>query len=147
VARRLSEPGTPEAWIRHFFKVAQQRYTTCELLNKYKLYVDQLYLTGYVVECALKALILHDAPRKERKGILEKITRGAGCHDYENLKRIYELRRRTFPVEGAKILRHLTKKYKWSTALRYEVGKGDRIMASDFLEEAHTFLAWVERRL
>ena len=146
MAKRRNEPKTANAWIKRFFTAAKQRYTTCELLNQRQLFVDQMYLTGYVVECALKALILHDAPKRERRRIHEEITRGAGCHDYEKLKHVYERGRRTFPLEGTKILRRLMR-YNWSTALRYEVGKGDRTLASDFLREANRFLVWVERRL
>ena len=60
--------------------------------------------------------------------------------------KIYQAHGRQFPKEGTKILRRLIK-YQWSTAGRYQVGKGNRDEATTFLKEAKEFLEWVERRL
>jgi HEPN domain-containing protein len=145
VASQSSEPKTPEEWIKRFLKAAQQRYTTSEHLNDQGMYVDQMYLTGYVVECALKALILKDTPDSDRQAALDDLRRGAAAHDYERLKGIYQRGGRQFPLEGTKILRRPVK-YHWTTALRYQVGRGNREEASTFLRDAKEFLEWVERR-
>jgi hypothetical protein len=109
--------------------------------------IDQIYLTGYVVECALKALILHDAPESKRQAVFEEFSHGAASHDFENLREIYQRTSGTrFPPEGVKILKGLVK-YRWRTAWRYQVGKGNRQEATGFLEEARCFLEWVKRRM
>ena len=59
------QPRTPEEWIKRFLTAARERLTTSKLLHEKRRFVDQMYLTGYVVECALKALILHDTPESE----------------------------------------------------------------------------------
>jgi hypothetical protein len=146
VSSRSKEPKTPSEWIKRFLAAAQQRYTTAELLREKGLFVDQMYLTGYVVECALKALILHVTPESERQLTLEALSRGAASHDFENLKTIYQRDGKQFPLEGAKILKRLVK-YQWKTALRYQVGKGNRREAAAFLAEAYSFLEWVRRRV
>ena len=146
MALKRNEPRTPEEWIRRFLKAARERYATSEFLHEKGLFVDQAYLTGYVVECALKALILHDTPRSDRETTLESLRRGAASHDFERLKQLYQRGGSQFPKEGTKILRRLVR-YRWSTAGRYEVGKGNREEASTFLKDAKQFLEWVERRL
>jgi hypothetical protein len=146
MALKKNEPRTPEEWIKRFLKAAQQRYTTAEFLHAQGMFIDQAYLTGYVVECALKALILNDTPRSSRQEALDSLRRGASSHDFEHLKAAYQRGGRQFPKEGTKILRRLVK-YQWSTSGRYEVGRGNREVASVFLHDAKTFLEWVERRL
>jgi hypothetical protein len=101
---RSRDPKTPEQWIKRFLNAAKQHYTAAEQLNKAGMIVDQLYLTGYVVECALKALILHDTPRSARMKTLDSMRRGTSSHDFETLKQIYQRGGRHFPKEGTKIL-------------------------------------------
>jgi len=139
-------PRSPEEWIKRFIKAAEQRRTTSEDLNDQGKYVDQMYLTGYIVECALKALVLSATPRSKRQPVLDEVTRGAASHDFERLKQVYERTGRQFPVDDVRILRRLVKHH-WTTAMRYEVGKGDREAASAFPRDAIEFLEWVKRSL
>ena len=78
--------------------------------------------------------------------IFETLSRGAASHDLERLKQIYQRGGRQFPKEGTKILNRFVK-YQWSTAGRYQVGKGKVEEASAFLQDAKESLEWVERRL
>jgi hypothetical protein len=141
------EPKTPDEWIKRFLAAAGQRYTTCEFLGKRGMFIDQMYLTGYVVECALKALILHDTPESKRQSAFEELSHGASSHDFEYLRAIYQRSSgKRFPPDGVKILKGLVK-YRWRTAWRYQVGKGNRQDAAAFLSEARCFLEWVKRRM
>ena len=82
VAKGSNDPKTPEEWIKRFLKAAEQRRTTAESLNEQGMYVDQAYLTGYVVECALKALVINDTPVSDRESTLDDLTRGTASHDF-----------------------------------------------------------------
>jgi hypothetical protein len=146
MATQAREPKSPEEWIKRFLRAAQQRYTTAKFLHSARYLVHQMYVTGHVVECALKALILHDAALSNRKQTLEDLTRGAVSHHFERLKHFYESRARQFPLEDAKILRRLIND-QWKTAKRSEAGKGNRKEASAFLKQLKDFLDRVKRRL
>jgi hypothetical protein len=142
-----TEPKTPDEWIKRFLAAAGQRFTTCEFLHDKRRLVDQMYLTGYVVECALRALILHNTPETERQSAFEDLSHGAASHDSEHLRAIYQRSSgKHFPPEGTKILKRLVK-CQWQTALRNQVGKGNRQEAAAFLAEAKCFLEWVTRRM
>jgi hypothetical protein len=109
VARRSKEPKTPEEWIKRFIRAAEQRRDSAKRLEDASMFIDQMYLTGYVVECALKALIVNDASASDRRSALVDVTRGATAHDFEHLRQIYRRRNRQFPIQGSRMLRSLIK--------------------------------------
>lgn len=76
------EPVTP----RDFLKVSLQRLTGAEeIMDCLRLTLEAQYIGGYVVECALKALILQITPEFERPAMLARLTSGATYHKPENL--------------------------------------------------------------
>jgi HEPN domain-containing protein len=44
--------------IRKFQRAARQRMKAAQLLREHAFHLEAVYLCGYAVECALKALIL-----------------------------------------------------------------------------------------
>src|SRR5439155_2588319 len=83
-----------EKQIRRFRRVADQRLTTAEFLLKHDFDLDAVYLAGYTVECALKALVLRWTPRRAFQSTWERLTQvGAKGHDFEYLKDILKERR------------------------------------------------------
>ncbi len=102
-----------------------------------------VYLAGYAVECALKALILSTEPAAKNRATLESF-RGARAHDFEWLKK--ELGRRSVNVP-AKVNRQLDTLAWWTTDLRYNPSTLDRGTAEEFLATVSTALVWAEGRL
>ncbi|MFL5243288.1 MAG: hypothetical protein ACJ8FY_14375 [Gemmataceae bacterium] len=77
-----------------------------------------VYLSGYAVECILKALILSNEPLSKNQGTMNSF-RGARAHDFDWLKR--QLYRRHCILPAA-IAPQLAKATWWETELRYDPG-------------------------
>lgn len=125
---------------RAFLKAAQQRLTTAEFLSKHKYNLDAMYLAGYAVECALKSLILELTAPADRNQVLQDITSGRKMHDIEALRGRLKRLNRTIPLEINRRLRRSN----WSTALRYESGRGDTGETVAFLKTARAIIDWVD---
>jgi len=116
-----------EKQIRRFRRAADQRLTTAEFLLKHGFDHDAVYLAGYTVECALKALVLRWTPRGEFLTVWGRLTQvGAKGHDFEYLKDILKERRSGRNKTDRAVLATLAVQLKqvatWSTDLRYQVG-------------------------
>lgn len=130
--------------IRKYRRASGQRLESAEILLRTGRYHDSMYLAGYVVECALKAVILARTPVSQRKVTLIKIGLGQKAHDFEYLKEILRNAGCTLPrAENAMLRRVAT----WSTAWRYEVGRGDADTARYFLDNARGIHDWMEKNL
>jgi HEPN domain-containing protein len=127
-----------------FRRAAGQRLTTAEFLLKHEYFLDSLYLAGYGIECALKALILARTPAGKRQAKCEEISTGKRGHDFEYLKAELKQARCPLPPE---ILLLLGRTKEWSTDWRYAVGRGEPQQARDFFESAQQIWKWVERSL
>lgn len=130
-----------EREIRLFERAADQRLTTAEFLLKHGFLVDSVYLAGYAVECALKALVLRWTPRREFDATREKLTQvGAKGHDFEYLKGVLKERRRAKDKSDREVLGvlaiHLKVVASWSTDLRYQVGTLSARRATAFFDAA-----------
>ena len=127
--------------IRQYMRAARQRLRSGEALRSQDQWLDAIYLAGYAVECALKALLLSNLPVSRRR---RTSFTGRGWHDFERLK--FELSRRgvNFPPAVVNALRTVRT---WSTDLRYSAGPGNPSEALDFLESATIIVHWVEERL
>lgn len=125
---------------------AQRLETALFLFDQSTHYRDAVYLAGYSVECALKALILQRTPRRSFKAMYEKLTQGKKAHDFEFLKGILQRAPVNFviPVDTAEWLLRVNS---WSTDLRYEVGLSPYDEARDFIEATQQICEWVERNL
>lgn len=130
-----------EKQMRLFHRAADQRLTTAEFLLEHEFYLDAVYLAGYAVECAMKALALRWTPRNEWERVLGQVTEaGAKGHNFEYLKNILKERRRGKNRTDREILGvltvHLRKVAAWSTDLRYEVGTLKPREAEEFFAAA-----------
>ncbi|MCR4411061.1 MAG: hypothetical protein NUV77_01400, partial [Thermoguttaceae bacterium] len=116
---------------RDFLRVATQRLTTAETLLRHKLTLDAQYLGGYVVECSLKALILHATPDADKPDKLKRITSGVKMHRPEVLLGELRVLGIALPLEIAKRMR----RFDWTTDLavrnRTTGHRGDRCLAED----------------
>ena len=129
---------------RRYYRVAYQRLEDGNLLfEKLARSNAAIYLSGYAVECILKALLLSATPLKQRSAVLASF-RGAIAHNIDWLRQQLVARGvRTPPGEA----RHLTYVSSWSTDLRYEPGPGDPQDAQAFLTAARAILAWANGRM
>jgi hypothetical protein len=128
---------------RDFQRAAKQRLTTAEFLVKHDYNRDAMYLGGYTVECALKALILQRTPTADRPATLKQISSGAKMHEAEVLGAILKDRGCPIPLDLSKKFR----RYSWTTALRYGSGRIRTGEAKGFLKVAKAAYDWVEAQL
>lgn len=129
---------------RKYLRAAEQRFSSASLLLERSLTVDAVYLGGYVVECAMKGLILARTSRANWPATLERITRGSAGHDLVRLRRFLQQRGCTPPAEAAEALRRLAS---WTVDLRYEVGPIAYNEAAELIRSAQVLLEWVRRSM
>lgn len=130
------QPTTPI----QFERVAKQRLAAAEFLLQHGYNLDSMYLAGYGVECALKALILAWTPRGQRADMLAKITRGQSMHQAETLLEILFSQGRTL----SRALKMQVVQSGWSTALRYETGRVPTSAVQKVLQAARDVLVLVK---
>ena len=128
---------------RRYYRVAYQRLDDGEALLAISRPRAAIYLTGYAVECILKALLLMSTPAGERQDVLATF-RGAGAHNIDRLREQLVRRIGRLPVLEA---RHVSLVSSWSTDLRYEPGQGDPDDATAFLTAADSILTWANGRM
>ncbi len=132
----------PDPEVQKLKRAAGQRLTAAGLLLG-RANLDAIYLAGYVVECALKALLLARTPHRHREQLRETFFRGAGGHNLEGIKESLKERGCPMPREEAILFRKIA----WSPALRYEVGHRPDEEAQAALMHAAAILKWVERSI
>lgn len=128
---------------RRYYRVAFQRLDDGAAMLGIDRPRAAIYLTGYAVECILKALVLASTPAKERSELLTTF-RGAVAHNIDWLRARLVQRIGRLPVA---LNRHLSLVSSWSTDLRYEPGPGDRDDAEAFLEAAESIVKWADGRM
>jgi len=102
-----------------------------------------VYLSGYAIECILKALILSAVPGAREHEILESF-RGAKAHNYEWLRTIYlENGGARFPPD---VNQAFTLASDWTTDLRYVPRTLTLREADAFLAASGRILRWASRR-
>jgi hypothetical protein len=133
--------------IRKFRRASKQLFEVAlfMLLNS-TYFLEAIYLAGYGVECALKALIFKRTPTRSFEMIYDEVTQGQKAHNFEYLKHILERKPVScrLPVELVALLKRVNT---WSTDLRYETGQIEFDDAEDFVDAAREILKWVERSL
>ena len=127
-------------------RAAKQRLAAAEFLLANQFNREAMYLAGYVVECAFKALILDRTPRNDRSERLLQISRGNKGHDIEYLNALLRSCGLMIPPRIIEQLR-LIRLAEWSTDWRYEVGLVPSEDASTFILASKTFLEWKESAL
>jgi HEPN domain-containing protein len=129
--------------IRLFLNVALQRFEDAQILLNNNRSTGALYLAGYAVECALKAMLLANSPVSEQSTIIDSF-RGKIGHNFESLKHKLQIRGVHFPPEIAKNLRRVGS---WSPELRYVAGRQNLKETQAFVEATVQVIQWVERSL
>lgn len=128
---------------RRYYRVAYQRFDDGTALLGISRPRAAVYLTGYAVECILKALLLTSTPAGERADVLATF-RGAVAHNIDWLRERLVHRIGRLPVGEN---RHVSLVSSWSTDLRYEPGPGDVDDAKAFLASADSILTWADGRM
>ena len=128
---------------RRYYRVAYQRLDDGTALLEISRPRAAIYLTGYAVECILKALLLMSTPAADRAELLATF-RGAIAHNIEWLRDRLVQRIGRLPVGEN---RQVSLVSSWSTDLRYEPGPGDVDDAKAFLAAAESILAWANGRM
>ena len=137
----MGMPGDINA--RRYYRVAYQRFEDGEQLLAIDRARASIYLTGYAVECILKALLLSLTPVGDRAEVLATF-RGAIAHNIDWLREQLVRRIGRLPVGIARALSLVST---WSTDLRYEPGPGDREDAEAFLAATASILQWADGRM
>lgn len=130
---------------RAFWRAASQRLQAASFLLESGIYLDAVYLAGYVVECALKALILERTPAPRRRQVGEELTSGARAHNFDVLSAILRAKGCPPPPEILGFLDSLNGE--WRTDLRYVGTFIPEREADHFLKRVKAVYEWVERNL
>jgi hypothetical protein len=138
----MATPSSREA--RRFFRCAEQRREEARVLIKFGFYTGAVYLSGYGVECVLKALILSATPASQADLVLDGF-RGGKAHDYNYLRDWY--RSQGGPAAVPPVNRAFGLVQKWSTDLRYSPAAWPRPDAEQFLHAVELIIEWAEGRL
>jgi hypothetical protein len=129
---------------RKFWRVAYQRLEEAEVLFDAGYYIGTVYLAGYAVECAFKALILNATPKNQHQTV-EGEFRGQRAHSFEWLRLRYS------QTGAAQIPPNVNNSLvfvnSWETSIRYEPGKGEPDNAKRFLKEVNVFIEWANNRV
>lgn len=125
---------------RKFARAADQRLTAAACLVEHGFRLEAIYIAGYAVECALKALILRRTPPAKYTETMQQLTGvGAKGHEFEYLKYLLKTRKCSMDASIAESLRRVAG---WSTDLRYEVGLKGYEDAEPFLAAAKVLCEW-----
>ncbi len=131
-----------------FLKAAARRLDAAQALLGLKVaafHLDAMYLAGYSVECALKAMIIEATPRVGRPERIAALTAGSRSHNILYLRRSYQsISGVNFPGE-VNIL--LVRTSTWSTDWRYETRFVRAVDALAFCEAARAVLDHARSRL
>lgn len=124
---------------RRYYRVAVQRLRESELiLRKLNLAHAAIYLSGYAVECILKALILVRTPSGKRPLKLEELKMGFG-HNLVQLRREVAARGAVPPRQIARDLVYVST---WSAQMRYDPAERSVSDAERFLRAARAIVEW-----
>jgi hypothetical protein len=128
---------------RRYYRVAYQRLEDGAALLEISRPRAAIYLTGYAIECILKALLLISTPAGARAEVLASF-RGAVAHNIDWLRDRVVQRIGRLPVAQN---RQISLVSSWSTDLRYEPGPGSPEDAESFLFAARSILSWADGRM
>ncbi|MGD9633144.1 MAG: HEPN domain-containing protein [Pirellulales bacterium] len=127
-----------------FWRSALQRHDDAETLLAAGRNTGAVYLAGYSVECALKALLIESTPRNDRTTMVASF-RGSKAHDFEWLREQY--RKVKGPPIPADVHEQFVLVSTWSTDFRYRPGIIKPDDAEDFLKAAKAIVAWADGRI
>jgi HEPN domain-containing protein len=140
----MAKSGHNSIHVRNFQRAAAHRLEEAVFLLESGGYTTAaVYLSGYAIECALKALLLSTVPMTRQLEVLHSF-RGLRAHDFDWL--VSELRRRRVNIPRTTVALLVSVSW-WETDLRYSprtIGLSD---ARDFLAVTQSVLMWVNNRL
>lgn len=131
------------ATARRFLRAAEKRFQEAQFLLEARFGTGAVYLGGYAVECALKALLLSSEPARRNADTLASF-RGAIAHDFNWLRQGLGERRIELPRSTVALLNDVLW---WSTDLRYDPAEIELDTAGEFMTSSGEILAWVRGRL
>jgi HEPN domain-containing protein len=101
---------------------------------------DVVYLSGYVVECVLKALLLSRTPEKKHSTELKRL-KEEFAHNLEKLKNELSQKGIEFPREQKEYFKRV--RPKWSSEMRYDIRAWNREQAEHVFLAAEAIFDWV----
>lgn len=101
---------------------------------------DVIYLSGYVIECALKALLLSRYPEAKHKEMIERF-KSAVKHDLEKLKRELSKKKVELPEKQQENLKRV--RPVWSSEMRYDIRAWHRDEAERIFLAVEAIYDWV----
>ena len=128
---------------RQFYRAASSRLDDGRALLRVGRYHGVVYLTGYAIECGLKALLIERTPAGERSRLLGSF-RGTAAHDFEWLRRGLAGGGVVLPAD---VLSCLVDAGGWAVSMRYRAEPGDAATAREFVRRSGIILAWIERSI
>ncbi len=128
---------------RLYYRVAYQRLEEGQLLERLGQANASIYLTGYAVECILKALLLTVTAVGKRPEAA-RMFRGSRGHDLLWLHEQLRVRKVLPPCQVREDLLLVST---WSTELRYEPGPGDLSEARRFMSATKRIVDWAKGRM
>jgi HEPN domain-containing protein len=132
----------PDKDVSKFLRAAKQRFDVADFLcQKTSYYLESIYLAGYTIECAFKALILAQIPKQKRETFHKIYFRGGDAHRYDVLKGWLQ---KKCKIQLPLKITEAIQKASWSVDLRYETLQKNYDDADEFLNAAKTILNWVE---
>lgn len=129
--------------VKRYFKAARLHFGDAKVLVKASRANGCIYLAGYAVECALKALLLSCVPPAGQRALSGSF-RGRDWHSYDHLKE--ELRRKGVSAPDD-INRQLTTVNTWSVEMRYAPVKRRKADAVAILGATKEIVRWVQRTI
>jgi HEPN domain-containing protein len=125
-----------------FYRAAFQRFEDAEILLERDRLTGAFYLSGYGVECILKALILSSIDNPKRRSEVDRSFKGRSGHDIAELLRLV-LKESGRTIPGS-ISRSLATIMTWTTDLRYEASLKSRKEAVAFRDAVAEVIRWAD---
>jgi hypothetical protein len=132
--------------VKRFYEAAGMHLEAAkELLDKcpktkiWEMPTEVIYLSGYIVECTLKALLLSYTPPKHHKEMLV-VFKTELKHDLERITARLQSRGLTLPLEHDKNVKFV--RGRWMSDMRYEPIKRDRLTAFAVFSASKKFYLW-----
>ena len=133
--------------VRRFYYAAELHFDSAtELMKSFPRLGSSLrgheivYLAGYVVECALKALYLSRCSPRRHEEVVAWL-KAEIKHNLEKLKSELVEKGVVFPSEVMRDLKWV--KTHWSSEMRYRVHTWNRVDTTRFLKSVRSIRAWV----
>ena len=129
---------------RDFWRAALERRDDAAVLEQAGRSTGAAYLSGYAVECGLKALLLERLPKADERQAMTDGFRGTRGHDLRWLRKEYH--EHGGPLMTAEVERAFAGILVWRTSVRYSPSSR-RSEAGPFLAEVDRILEWMDGRL